>query len=628
MIIGKGLLLMIKEKVRGKFKIKRNGWNLYQKFTVTIILLGLVPMIIISTFIANRMIKDYTNALSTQYEQAAGYVSSSMASMLDSYNTISKMPYYYNFGTAGEWDSYLSFDKFRQIIYGDGYEAETIEEERKKDMGNFLQYVQSVDPYINGVHIIAQDEKENKLSFHYSNYNTFFADEDLFEEMVSYEEIDRQYNKLMLIPTHATSYFYGTPDMVFTVARNYFDLRGTVGHTPYVGTIFIDVDLKKMERIFSSVEFTGNEVFYVINEENDCFYSNEEERIGNNITYVLENLRQSDKQLVITTKDNGYGLQVVVVMNTEIAYGAIKNMQHMMYFFIGASVIALFAGSVFFSKRLTRPMHEMMDQMSLVETGNFDIELPVRSGDEIGILAERFNQMSSALKKYINQSYVSQIKQSEAELTALKSQIYPHFLYNTLEIIRMTALEEKGHEKVPEMIESLSEQIRYLIGPMQDVVPLEQEIDIVRKYVYLLNCRIEGKVQITVAAQGASRILVPKLILQPIIENAYVHGIKPKNGNGSIMIEIAKQGNMLEILIMDNGVGMDDVAIDKINSLLEGNEPGIKNEYNWQSIGLKNVHDRIRYLYGDEYGIRITSTLAVGTMVRLILPLREADTND
>ena len=271
-------------------------------------------------------------------------------------------------------------------------------------------------------------------------------------------------------------------------------------------------------------------------------------------------------------------------------------------------------------------MREMMGQMSLIETGNFDIEIPIRSKDEIGVLSKRFNQMSSALKTYINQSYVAQIKQNEAELTALKSQIYPHFLYNTLEIIRMTALEEEGRKKVPEMIEALSQQIHYLIGPMQDMVPLEKEIDIIRKYVYLLNCRISGKVQLTVNAPGESKIQVPKLILQPIVENAYVHGIKPKKGKGCIMVETAVNGEQFELSVMDNGVGMDEEALSKIMELFEGDEPGIKNEYNWQSIGLKNVHDRIRFLYGEEYGIQITSTPAVGTMVRILLPLNKVST--
>ncbi len=601
------------------------SFSLYQKFALTIILLGLLPMAVLATFIANRMIRDYSQALRGQYEQAAGYVESSMESMLDSYNTISKMPYFYNFGVYGIQDSYLSFDHFRQILYGEGYDPDTLEEDRRRDMGNFLQYIQSVDSYISGVHVIAQDSQGEKQSFHYSVYNTFFLDPALFEKTVSYESLDKAGKELILVPPHTTSYFYGTPEQVFTVARNYFDLRGPVGNTPYVGTIFIEIDLKRLEGIFQSVAFTGNEVIYVVNENNDCFYSGQEELIGQNIGDMLGELETRADRFVIRTGADRYGLSVIVSLDEKTAFGSIRRMQHMMYFFVGVSVLALFLGSFYFSRRLTRPMHEMMEQMSMVETGNFDIELEVRSADEIGVLSERFNRMSSALKTYINQSYVAQIKQNEAELTALKSQIYPHFLYNTLEIIRMTALEEAGRERVPEMIEALSGQIHYLIGPMQDMVPLEKEIDIVDKYVYLLNCRVGSKIQLMVNARGGLHYQVPKLILQPIVENAYVHGIKPKKGKGCIMIETAVKGEQFEISVMDNGVGMDEAAIARITQLFESDDPGIKNEYNWQSIGLKNVHDRIRYLYGEAYGIRITSTLAVGTMVRILLPRKEWD---
>ena len=603
------------------------SFNLYQKFALTIILLGLLPMAILSTFIANKMIRDYSQALRAQYEQASGYVAFSMESMLDSYNTISKMPYYYNIDDYGAKGSYLSFDNFRQIIYGEGYEPQNLEEEREQDMVRFLQYIQSVDSHIRGVHVIASVHEGEKLSFHYSVYNTFFRDPDLFEQAVNYDTLDKTGKQLILIPPHMTSYFYGNPDTVFTIARNYFDLRGPVGNTPYVGTLFIDVDLKRMERILHSVAFTGNETFYVVNEENDCFYSNQEDMIGKNLTAEFQRQETLKERFIIRTAQNEYGLSVVVSMDDRTAFGAIRTMQKMMYLFVAVSVAALLVGSVYFSRKLTRPMREMMAQMAEVESGNFDIELPVRSRDEIGVLSERFNQMSAALKNYINQSYVAQIKQNEAELTALKSQIYPHFLYNTLEIIRMSALEEKGREQVPEMIEALSEQIHYLIGPMQDMVPLEREIGIVRKYVYLLNCRIGGKLQLTVKAAGAGVFQVPKLILQPIVENAYVHGIKPK-GKGCIMIETTAGKESLEITVMDNGVGMDEEAMEKIRRLFESDEPGIKNEYNWQSIGLKNVHDRVRYLYGEKYGIRITSTLAVGTMVRILLPLPERNEND
>ena len=191
----------------------------------------------------------------------------------------------------------------------------------------------------------------------------------------------------------------------------------------------------------------------------------------------------------------------------------------------------------------------------------------------------------------------------------------------------MTAL-EKDDYVVSEMIEALSTQIRYMIGPMQDMVSLEQEVDIIRKYVYLLNCRITGKVKLAVNLSGFGKQRVPKLILQPIVDNAFVHGIKPRDGSGNVLISAEQNDHRLEISVMDNGVGMDEAALMRLRELLAGNEPGIKNEHNWQSIGLKNVHDRIRYLFGEGYGIEVTSTPSVGTMVRIIMPWKKGDEED
>ena len=158
---------------------------------------------------------------------------------------------------------------------------------------------------------------------------------------------------------------------------------------------------------------------------------------------------------------------------------------------------------------------------------------------------------------------------------------------------------------------------------MEDMVPFGTEADIVRKYIYLLNCRIEGKVNLTVSIPEDLRPMIPKLSLQPIVENAYVHGIRPKTGSGNILIRAGRQAGDLEIDVMDNGVGMDEKGLENIRAILSGNEPGIKDAYNWQSIGLKNVQDRIRYLYGEEYGIQVTSTPGIGTVVQIRMPYTE-----
>ena len=604
---------------------KRWKWNLslYQKFCLVIILLGLIPMLFISTVIVDRMFKEYGNSLRSNYVQAASYVSESLDDMMENYNGVSKMPYYYNYSSEGEFQfNYMSYDNLRQIIYGIGEEPETMEANRYKSMMVFLGNVQAVDSYISGAHFVGNGLRGEKLAFHRSRRNIPSEEEAVFDARMGLDGLDKNSKNLMLILTHKNDYFRMQDSWVFTLARNYFDLTGTVGNYKYVGTLFIDVDLERMEAVFKNLNLNAKDQVYVCDRDNNCYYSSDKSVIGRNLDEEGIWFEETKEEFVVDTNYNASGLRVIITMKTATAYEKIRRMQKMMYVFIGASLAALLCGSVWFSRRLTKPIRNMMEQMSEIETGNFQVRLPVTSGDEIGVLSRRFNQMSKELESYINQSYVAHMKQAEAEMTALKSQIYPHFLYNTLEIIRMTAL-DKDDTVVSEMIEALSSQIHYMIGPMQDMVPLEKEVEITRQYVYLLNCRIKGKVHFTADLNGLSERRVPKLILQPIVENAYVHGMKPKAGSGHVMIEADHVENRMEISVMDNGVGMSTGELEQLKLLLEGSEPGIKNEHNWQSIGLKNVHDRIRYLHGEAYGIEITSTPGVGTMVRIVMPWLE-----
>lgn len=607
--------------------MKKKPWkrnlSLYHKFCLVIIALGLIPMLIISTVIVNLMFKEYGNSLKSNYVQAAAYANESLEDMMENYNGVSKMPYYYNYSSEGEFQfNYMSYDNLRRIIYGIGEDPEHLEESRYNKMMVFLGNVQAVDSSISGAHFVAKGLQGEGLSFQRSRRNIPAEDRQLFDARMGVETLDKNSKNLILIPTHKNDYFRMQNTWVFSLARNYFDLTGTVGNYKYIGTLFIDVDLERMEAVFKNLNLNPQDKVYVCDRDNNCYYSSEEALIGKNLTVEGIRFEETGEEFVVDTPYNGSGLKVIITMKTATAYEKIRSMQRMMYIFIGASLAALLGGSVWFSKRLTKPIRNMMIQMSEIETGNFQVRLPVTSNDEIGVLSKRFNQMSKELESYINQSYIAHMKQAEAEMTALKSQIYPHFLYNTLEIIRMTAL-DKDDIVVSEMIEALSSQIHYMIGPMQDVVPLEKEVDITRQYVYLLNCRIKGKVNFTADLNGLRSTAVPKLILQPIVENAYVHGIKPKDGKGNVMIEAEHTEERLEITVMDNGVGMNAEELMRLKQLLEGNEPGIKNEHNWQSIGLKNVHDRIRYLYGEAYGIEVTSTPGVGTMVRILMPWKE-----
>lgn len=603
-------------KIHGKIVL-----SLYQRFALLMILVGFLPMLILSTFIANHMVENYRMAIENEYRQATGYIANSLQTLLGSYNAVLKLPYSYDLA-AGETPAAQSFDNFRQMLdreNGGGQLSSSLED----DMNVFLKYAANVDSNIYAVHFVGRNSEEHFLDFHYSNYSTYFRSREQFLESTNYDLLDKTSNQLILIPPHSFSYFGHSSETVVTLARNYFDLRGEVGTRTYVGTLFLDIRIQRLSSMVQATHLHQDGSIYIVNGVGDCFYATEREHIGKNISILLDQVCGGTDSMVVTAPAAPYDLQVVEVLDTHTAFEQIRVLQKMMYVILLVSALLILFGSVYLSRRLVTPIHEMIRQMGAIEHGNFDIQLQVQSEDEIGILSRRFNQMSQELKTYINQSYLAKIKQTEAELTALRSQIYPHFLYNTLEVIRMTAQEE-GNTAVPEMIEALSEQIHYLIGPVQDMVPLEKEFDIVSKYVYLLNCRVRQKIQLAIKVPAQPGIMVPRLILQPIVENAYVHGIKGRE-NGSIHIEAEIAEDTLEITVMDNGVGISGDSLRQLRELLEGDASGIRDQDDWQSIGLKNVHDRLRFLFGEEYGTDITSTPGIGTMVRLTMPCRHRE---
>lgn len=163
-----------------------------------------------------------------------------------------------------------------------------------------------------------------------------------------------------MIPTHQAGYFITMDDPVFTVARNYFDLRGSVTNTPYVGTLFLDIAPECLEHILRTVKFDIGESVYVVNQAGDCFYSNMEQRVGTNVADEITSMEDTDQQLILKSDADEYGLEMVIVMNTEAAFQKIRNMQHMIYLFLGASIVVLLFSSVFFSRRLTNPVRNMM----------------------------------------------------------------------------------------------------------------------------------------------------------------------------------------------------------------------------------------------------------------------------
>ncbi|WNR46069.1 cache domain-containing sensor histidine kinase [Paenibacillus roseipurpureus] len=274
----------------------------------------------------------------------------------------------------------------------------------------------------------------------------------------------------------------------------------------------------------------------------------------------------------------------------------------------------------FFGYYLYRPLQRIKLHINGFKLGDFSRRLPVQNRNEIGDLAMLLNTMAARMQDLITELKETEQAKRKQEIRALQSQINPHFLYNSLNSINMLAM-MKDYSTIREMMNSLVSLLRYSMEHMEQSVPLQMELDYLQKYVRTMQIRYRNNFRLECVIEPKLQAMkVPKLMLQPLIENAIQHGILAKEdlSGGIITISAAYwQGSQRIILtISDNGAGMSDSRLSEIQALLQ-------QQGNDDNIGLKNVSDRVRLVFGSEASFTIDSTPGTGSVIRIILPEEE-----
>jgi two-component system sensor histidine kinase YesM len=274
---------------------------------------------------------------------------------------------------------------------------------------------------------------------------------------------------------------------------------------------------------------------------------------------------------------------------------------------------------------VTKPLRKLREHMRQVERGNFDAAVPVRSLDEIGALSLSFNKMVREIHRLINKVYEAELLKKDAEIVALQSQINPHFLYNALGMIDSLASIE-GNEQICRISQSLSSMFRYSIKGGQ-FSTLQAEIDQSRLFLEIHRFRFGERLSYEIRIEpGLKRQKMPKLVLQPIVENAVKHGIEPLREGGRIELEARTvSADRLMIRIRDNGGGCGEQQVRHIDSVLRSVEttPGTL-VVGRNQIGLENVYRRLRLCFGDRADMTFRSSAGTGTTVTLHLPIEIA----
>jgi sensor histidine kinase YesM len=287
-------------------------------------------------------------------------------------------------------------------------------------------------------------------------------------------------------------------------------------------------------------------------------------------------------------------------------------------------------------RNMIGPLVKLAVNANEVANGNFDIEIiKPKSKDEVGILAATFNTMLHSIKNYIvqvredmeneqqlkEQQFMMENLLKDAQLKYLQAQINPHFLFNSLNAAAQLALLEEA-DQTGIFVEKMADFFRYNVNKMEQDATLSEEIDSVDNYIYILNVRLTGDILFRKEIScDVSKVWVPSMILQPIVENAVKHGISDIERAGEIVLKVQNEDNYISIVVKDNGIGMSE---EQISRILSGDQEDSEENAYSTGVGLYNVISRLRLYYRQDDRLTIHSDGPdKGTEVRIVIPKQE-----
>lgn len=428
----------------------------------------------------------------------------------------------------------------------------------------------------------------------------------------------------VIVPPHV-NIFTNSKDNVTSVCR--------VIMNPYddsiAGVLKIDQDVAAFDKIFATIDKLEGEVDLVYSGDGTLFYASRE--LKNTETQDIFALTQKDgkqevfyelggKKQIVTYGDSAgkdwWVVSLVYFNNVAEKAAFIKNINIvlMVILLIVCAVI-----SVLVSITINVPIRKLTDSIKLFQEGDMSVQVNIKRNDEFGTIAQTFNQMVMNIRKLINEKYEMKILKKQAQLENYQSQINPHFLFNTLNSIKAMALKGEG-SSTADMIQCLSDNFRYSLNRGVYLVSFREELEYINQYIALQMIRFSDRYTISKEINlDVMENEIPRMVLQPIVENAFHHGLENSSQKGEIQILAQNVGMEFIIYISNNGAPIEAKKLQEINQQLSVDEEQYMIQ-NKDKIGIFNVNARIKYHYGEQYGLKIICSNDELTTVRVRLP--------
>lgn len=387
-----------------------------------------------------------------------------------------------------------------------------------------------------------------------------------------------------------------------------------------IGYIVSSIHSQDFTYLFSN-QLSNDEGFGIISKENEPIYINsilETSGIFDKLHYAwISNSKYddyfNDYYITIQNIENTGFKQIVVHLKVLSS-----SMMNRMYLMVGLLAVLSFIVCIIVAQKtttsFTQPINQMNQAMKQVQEGKLDTSIPVLRNDEFGVLSQNFNVMTQELSNFLEQKIETQRKLADIQIAMMQAQLNPHFLYNTLDTIKWMAKSAKV-EPISQLSQKLARILRTSIVKEQ-FITIGEEFQICSDYGEIQNIRFQGKYQFLFdCPKDLLSYKIPKLIIQPLVENAIIHGLRMKE-TGIIKVFASKNNDAIILSVQDNGIGIDDEMMKFINT------------HQWKQIdghiGMYNVDSILRLHYGVNSGLHAQRLEEGGTLIQITLPYKEA----
>jgi two-component system sensor histidine kinase YesM len=470
--------------------------------------------------------------------------------------------------------------------------------------------------------ILTPDRRYYSNYWYYEHDPLLFFDEPWLAELEQLSSIETYW--LGVHENYIQSEKSRNPHMI-TIART---LQITANSKPYA-YIIISVFENQFSDLFSNY---SEQNLMLISKDGRVVAA--KEGVGARLTYMSQ-LQDTPAGSIIQVANTSYLLVkeqlpydewlLVNLIPYDSAIAKVNRIYQTNFYWQIAFLTLFLAILVYLLRQFTKPIGKLGRVASTIESGNLSIRSHIRGGDEIGKLGRSFDHMLDRIELMVDQITLEQERKRKAELSMLQAQIHPHFLFNILNSIRLR-ISLRGDRENAALLSSLSKLLRMTIGHQDELVPLHEEAAVAEKYIQLMQSTLKEPFQYRIQlASETLMVLVPRFILQPVIENALIHGLLHRSG----MMEIAAwmEKDVLIITVRDDGQGMTEAQLaDLIRSLrdsIDGSSERmeVSKSNRFSGIGLANVNDRLKLIYGAETMMKIESAPEQGTTIQIVIPL-------